>query len=208
MVPCAVALALLAGCGNDDKDSGAAAPSSANLRSAAPSSPVAAPPALPTTAPVSTSAAASSAAPTTARGPVSGPVDPAQYRQQMGYYFQSPSGTYLCAILDQPIDDNAQVGCQGPTSPAPAEFRDCWTRNPQGSALTVGAHSKALCLNQGVFVGAPIDGGSRGGGRVLPYGGMLTVGPFTCDSAESGVTCTNDTTGAGFKIAREGNRTF
>ncbi|MFI6998008.1 hypothetical protein [Nocardia sp. NPDC050175] len=198
VVPCAVALALLAGCGNDDKGSAtptstSAVPSSAVASSAAPSS---------SAAPITSSAA------TATRPPVSGPVDPAQYRQQMGYYFQSPSGSFLCAILDQPIDDNAQVGCQGPTAPAPAEFKDCWSKNPQASALTVGVHSGARCLNQGVFVGAPIDGGNRGGGRVLPYGGVLTVGPFTCDSAEAGVTCTNDSTGAGFKIARETNRTF
>ncbi|WP_135232302.1 hypothetical protein [Nocardia sp. CS682] len=196
VVPCAVALALLAGCGNDDKESGTPTASSA-----APSSPVASSSAAPTTT--------ATAAPTSAtRAPASGPVDPAQYRQQMGYYFQSPSGSFLCAILDQPIDDNAQVGCQGPTTPAPAEFKECWSKNPQGSTLTVGKRSGARCLNQGVFVGAPIDGGSRGGGRVLPYGGVLTVGAFTCDSAENGVTCTNDTTGAGFTIARESNRTF
>ncbi|MFI9404313.1 hypothetical protein [Nocardia sp. NPDC052316] len=197
VVPCAVALALLAGCGNDDKGSGT--PTSATVVS---SSPVASSTAAPTT---TTAAAPTSSA---TRAPASGPVDPAQYRQQMGYYFQSPSGSFLCAILDQPMDDNAQVGCQGPTTPAPAEFKECWSKNPQGSTLTVGKRSGARCLNQGVFVGAPIDGGSRGGGRVLPYGGVLTVGAFTCDSAENGVTCTNDTTGAGFTIAREANRTF
>ncbi|GAA1611721.1 hypothetical protein [Nocardia ninae] len=197
VVPCAVALALLAGCGNDDKDSGT--PTSSSV---VPSSPAASSSAAPTT--TATAAPTSS----TPRPHASGPVDPAQYRQQMGYYFQSPSGSFLCAILDQPIDDNAQVGCQGPTTPAPAEFKECWSKNPQGSTLTVGKRSGARCLNQGVFVGAPIDGGSRGGGRVLPYGGVLTVGAFTCDSAENGVTCTNDTTGAGFTIARESNRTF
>ncbi|WP_194835937.1 hypothetical protein [Nocardia sp. XZ_19_369] len=197
VVPCAVALALLAGCGNDDKGSGTPTSSSA-----APSSPVASS----STAPTTTATAAPTSS--TTRPHASGPVDPAQYRQQMGYYFQSPSGSFLCAILDQPIDDNAQVGCQGPTTPAPAEFTECWSKNPQGSTLTVGKRSGARCLNQGVFVGAPIDGGSRGGGRVLPYGGVLTVGAFTCDSAENGVTCTNDTTGAGFTIARESNRTF
>ncbi|WP_378732193.1 hypothetical protein [Nocardia brasiliensis] len=197
VVPCAVALALLAGCGDDDKGSGTPTSSSVPPSSQAPSSS-----ATPTT-PMTTTAA-----PTTSRGPVSGPVDPEQYRQQMGYYFQSPTGSFLCAILDQPIDDNAQVGCQGPTAPAPADLQDCWSKSPMASTLTVGKRSGARCLNQGVFVGAPIDGGSRGGGRVLPYGGMLTVGPFTCDSAESGVTCTNNTTGAGFKIARETNRTF
>ncbi|MFD6156510.1 hypothetical protein ACFWF7_18200 [Nocardia sp. NPDC060256] len=195
VVPCSVALALLAGCGNDNE--GPATPTSTSV---VPISAAASSPAAPT--PTTSSAA------TATRPPVSGPVDPAQYRQQMGYYFQSPSGSFLCAILDQPIDDNAQVGCQGPTAPAPAEFKDCWSKNPQASALTVGVHSGARCLNQGVFVGAPIDGGSRGGGRILPYGGVLTVGPFTCDSTEAGVTCTNDSTGAGFTIARASNRTF
>ncbi|WP_162184219.1 hypothetical protein [Nocardia brasiliensis] len=201
VVPCTIALALLAGCGDDDKSSGApagtSAPQSAATSSAAPSS-TAAPSAAPTT----------EAPPTATRPPAPGQVDPAQYRQQSGYYFQTPSGSFLCAILDQPISDNAQAGCQGPTNPAPAQYRDCWAKDKYAGALAVGAKAEPLCLNQGVFVGEPLDGGTRGGGRVLPYGAMLTVGSFTCDSTEAGVTCTNDTAGTGFQISRESNRTF
>ncbi|MFG1798508.1 hypothetical protein [Nocardia sp. NPDC049149] len=195
VLPCAVTLALLTGCGND-KDTAtpttsSAAPTSAAVRTSA------APTAPPT-----------SSAPTTTRPPALGEVDPAQYREQRGYYFQSPSGMFLCAILDQPIDENAQAGCQGPTTPAPADQKECWAKDPNASGLAVGKRARTLCLTQGVFVGEPSDGGNRGGGRVLPYGASITVGPFTCSSAENGVTCTNDSTGNGFQISREMNRTF
>jgi hypothetical protein len=38
----------------------------------------------------------------------------------------------------------------------------------------------------------------------LPYGESKTVGPYTCQSATSGVTCKHDESGKGFKIARAG----
>lgn len=46
------------------------------------------------------------------------------------------------------------------------------------------------------------------GTAVLDYGTSKTVGPFTCDSAETGMTCRDDATGKGFTIARAGIRTL
>ncbi len=43
---------------------------------------------------------------------------------------------------------------------------------------------------------------------ILDYGTSKTVGPFTCDSAETGMTCRDDATGKGFTIARAGIRTL
>lgn len=201
VVPCTIALALLAGCGNDDKNSEVTPSTSTAPTATAGSVP-------PSSAPTSSAAPSTEGAPTATRPPAPGQVDPAQYRQQAGYYFQTPSGAFRCAILDQPISDNARAGCQGPTRPAPAQYQECWANNDYASALAVGTKAEPLCLNQGVFVGEPIDGGTQGGGRILPYGAMLTVGSFTCDSTEAGVTCTNDAAGTGFQISRESNRTF
>ncbi len=38
---------------------------------------------------------------------------------------------------------------------------------------------------------------------VLRYGGSSSVGSITCESRESGVTCTKESTGHGFTISRE-----
>lgn len=43
---------------------------------------------------------------------------------------------------------------------------------------------------------------------VLPYGSALAVGHMRCDSATTGVTCRNLTTGHGFSMAREAYSIF
>ncbi len=47
---------------------------------------------------------------------------------------------------------------------------------------------------------------AAGGVEVLAYGQSRTIGPFTCESAETGMTCRDDATGKGFTIARAGIR--
>lgn len=57
-------------------------------------------------------------------------------------------------------------------------------------------------------VGAAYGGmGSSSGGETVPYGGSWQNGPFSCTSAESGVTCRN-LSGNGFTLSREVARTF
>ncbi|OLT50788.1 hypothetical protein [Cellulosimicrobium sp. CUA-896] len=43
---------------------------------------------------------------------------------------------------------------------------------------------------------------------VLPYGESRTVGGFTCDSANTGMTCRDDATGQGFTVAKAGIRSI
>ncbi|MFC8921399.1 hypothetical protein [Cellulosimicrobium sp. NPDC057127] len=43
---------------------------------------------------------------------------------------------------------------------------------------------------------------------VLPYGESRTVGGFTCDSANTGMTCRDDATGKGFAVAKAGIRSL
>jgi hypothetical protein len=43
---------------------------------------------------------------------------------------------------------------------------------------------------------------------VLPYGESRTVGGFTCDSANTGMTCRDDATGKGFTVAKAGIRSI
>ncbi|WP_454044302.1 hypothetical protein [Cellulosimicrobium sp. Marseille-Q8652] len=44
--------------------------------------------------------------------------------------------------------------------------------------------------------------------EVLPYGESKTVGGFTCDSENTGVTCRDDATGKGFTVAKAGIRSL
>ncbi len=38
----------------------------------------------------------------------------------------------------------------------------------------------------------------------LPYDQSITLGSITCTSRDTGVTCDNTATGAGFMVSREG----
>ena len=44
--------------------------------------------------------------------------------------------------------------------------------------------------------------------RVLPYGRSLDVGPFRCTSRRSGLTCRSRTSGRGFTVSKQRQRTF
>ncbi len=44
--------------------------------------------------------------------------------------------------------------------------------------------------------------------RVLRYGRKLELGPFTCTSRRSGLTCRSETSRRGFTVSRERQRTF
>lgn len=162
-------------------------------------------------APTSTSAAAGSASLASEPQRVQA-VDPGLYEESGTYYFQSPTKTFKCAIVAPgSYDPGVVAGCQGPTTPVPAAQRDCWAKwGPYGSGVGVGpSGAQYLCLNQGFFVGAPLNpGDSEGGGRVLPYGSSLSARGYTCTSATDGVSCANDANGHGFRIARQANSVY
>jgi uncharacterized protein DUF6636 len=46
------------------------------------------------------------------------------------------------------------------------------------------------------------------GAKVLRYGRSLSVGPFTCTSRRSGLTCRSRASGHGFKISRQKQKRF
>ena len=46
------------------------------------------------------------------------------------------------------------------------------------------------------------------GAKVLHYGKSLRVGPFTCTSRTSGLTCRSRASGHGFKISRQKQKRF
>lgn len=102
------------------------------------------------------------------------------------YSFQMPSGNIgcalsaegvLCAILAFDYEPPAVPGCEADTGIA-------FALDPEGTS--------AVCST-----GAP----DFGGAAELPYGESLTVGEFTCDSTEQGVSCSNGS-GQEFSLRR------
>ncbi|MEU7141938.1 hypothetical protein ABZ942_20970 [Nocardia sp. NPDC046473] len=132
-------------------------------------------------------------------------VDARDYQSDGKYYFQSPSGNILCGFIEA---DGIGTGCQlAHASVVPAELPDCGTRaNREVAAQVIGGKGQFRCLSQGIFVGPPLDGGNRGGGKVLGYGQTLIVRGIACTSMTAGVRC--DQGGHGFFIAADAQSLF
>ena len=112
-------------------------------------------------------------------------------------FFQAPSGNIACAIF---LGDGAAARCdiRDYTPSFPVQPADCdldW-----GGAFVVGLTGPGQVGCVGDTVNDP-------GAPVLAYGQSLTLGPFTCQSAETGMTCQNGE-GHGFTIARAAQRVF
>lgn len=101
--------------------------------------------------------------------------------------FDLPSGNIGCA-LDATAARCDILEAEWQPPPAPG---DCDLAYGHGIVLADGAPA-LLCAGDTV----------GGGGDVLGYGESITRGPFRCESAETGVTCRNTDTGAGFRLSR------
>lgn len=132
-------------------------------------------------------------------------VDARDFQQGDKFYFQSPSGNILCGFINA---NGIGTGCQLVNAThIPAELADCGGQaNRKVAAEVNGGAAKYRCLNQGLFVGQPVDGTNKGGGKVLQYGQTIIVRGTACTSMESGVRC--DAGGHGFTIAAEAQSLF
>ncbi|WP_228833608.1 DUF6636 domain-containing protein [Nocardia brasiliensis] len=150
-------------------------------------------------------AAGTPAAPTKLPSREDATVDARDFQQEGYYYFQSPSKNIKCGFIES---NGLGTGCQLKNATViPAELPDCGTRPDRAvAAQVVGGEGKYLCLNQGVFVGPPIDGGSEGGGKVLAYGETIVVKGTACTSSEAGIQCSQ--AGHGFFIAADKQSLF
>ena len=115
-------------------------------------------------------------------------VDARDFMEQGHYYFQSPSKNIMCGIY---VDNLHTAGCQLRKATVLPAGLDC-ANNPAHSVAAEirGATPQFSCLNQGVFVGPPLDGSTEGGGKVLEYGQTIGVRGVICESMTSGVRCT------------------
>lgn len=137
------------------------------------------------TEPTSTSTTSTTTTSTTEDGTVA-PAD-TMVRKLTG--FSSPTGNIGCYI------DRTSVRCDiadrdWEPPPAPA---DCDLDYGQGIELPAGGAPQFVCAGDTAL----------GAGRPLPYGQSIGAGLLRCESAETGMTCTDAETGRSFTLSKE-----
>ncbi|MFD6398791.1 DUF6636 domain-containing protein [Nocardia sp. NPDC060249] len=127
-------------------------------------------------------------------------VDARDYQQRNNFYFQSPTGNILCGFVEE---GTLGVGCQlADTHVIPPELPTCDNSPARKVAAHIyGGTAEFLCTNQGFFVGEPVDGTNKGGGKTLNYGDTIIVRGAACTSTQQGVRC--DADGHGFFISAD-----
>ncbi|PFG33620.1 hypothetical protein [Sanguibacter antarcticus] len=132
-------------------------------------------------------------APTTSAPATEGAAEPDVGAQTVA----SPSGNIVCALSP------SEVRCSIATlASAPAEVAGC--DGSEGYVVTLTTEGVAVpCISD-----ADLPGTADATVDVLDYGQNLTVNNFSCDSTESGMKCTDTSTGKGFTLARAGISTY
>lgn len=103
--------------------------------------------------------------------------------------FTSPTGNIGCYIDAKSVRcDIAERDWQPPKAPA-----DCELDYGQGITLNAGAAPEFVCAGDTAI----------GAGDPLPYGESIAAGLLRCESAESGMTCSDTETGRSFTISKE-----
>jgi hypothetical protein len=184
-------LILLTACSSPTHKSGEAAPAGASPAVSAPaSSPVDAPSSAPSKAPSSAPSSALPAPGTPASGSTGSAPAPAKpgggtglvpMQSSHGGEFQSPSGNITCEI-NYERSGLTEAYCQ--------------TGSPARSVTMTANGSYKTCT------GDQCLGNAGEGTPTLAYGKATGVGPFRCESATAGITCTAN--GKGFRIANSG----
>ncbi|SNS68704.1 DUF6636 domain-containing protein [Rhodococcoides kyotonense] len=169
-----------------------------------------------TSAPVPTTTASSAAPTTTTEAPVTtteapvptttepAPVPTPQttYAALDGaYYFSSPDGQFQCGIVT--LASRTEAGCQGVTDPVPPRPEDCMISWGNGIRVTNEGEASFMCAGGAVYTS---------GGEVidppLGIGQTIAADGYTCTSAADGISCGNDETGHGFRIAPDSNEVY
>ncbi len=107
-------------------------------------------------------------------------------------YFASPSGNIVCALTPDSAD------CVISNFQYEPEDADCEEEDAGGHLRVEAAGASMPCEPLVVAGDVP----------ALDYGQTTTAHGFTCESAESGVTCRHDESGYGFAVARASYELF
>jgi hypothetical protein len=131
--------------------------------------------------------------------------------------FATPSGRIVCIIADNSVRCDFISDDKAWTSPQPKGCDLAW-----GDSLYLTQTAGSTCHGDTVADTPALDSGYVSWRRssdptvevngltlaALPYGSGVLVGNLQCDSAASGVTCKNTSTGHGFTMAREAYSIF
>ena len=110
--------------------------------------------------------------------------------------FALPSGNIACELSAEGA--TCTIANSSATPPV-----DATCPGVIGLVLTVDKDGAATPCVEGAAPGA-----AAAGTAVLEYGQSKTVGDYTCTSSSTGVTCKNDKTSAGFKLAKARSELF
>ena len=136
-------------------------------------------------------------------------ADPAQYASPDSRYpqwgFVTPSSEWTCVIADYP-SNGSRAACainpgEGPLRfegmpPAQAPDPGGDPSRPNVIAVMEGADAGFLSLDRTIWE-------SGGTPKALPDGSVLQANGFTCNAAQSDVSCRDDQTGKGFTVSGE-----
>lgn len=131
--------------------------------------------------------------------------------------FATPSGRIVCIIADNSVRCDFISSDKAWTSPQPKGCDLAW-----GDSLYLTQTAGSTCHGDTLADTPSLDSGYVSWRRpgdptvtvnglalaALPYGAGILVGTLQCDSATTGVTCRNTTTGHGFAMAREAYSIF
>ncbi|MGV0634823.1 DUF6636 domain-containing protein [Mycolicibacillus trivialis] len=111
--------------------------------------------------------------------------------------FTSPSGNINCAIWESGHDIAPHVRCdlKERTFAPPPRPTDC-AMGPWAKSVTLkrGEPAELRCISDSVISADAV---------VLEYGREISAEGFDCRSRSDGITCTDATTGNGFRLARD-----
>lgn len=151
-------------------------------------------------APVTTSEALPPPPPPSEPAPV--PTPQTTYAALGGaYYFSSPDGQFQCGIV--PLASRTEAGCQGTTSPVPPAPESCLISWGNGIRVTNEGVAEFMCSGGAVY--------TSGGEQIDPplaVGAQIAADGYTCTSTPDGISCANDETGHGFRIASDSNEIY
>jgi hypothetical protein len=121
-------------------------------------------------------------------------------RAEFAEGFKSPTGNITCAFFEAFERMPASIRCDiaNISSTPPRRPRNCDGEYGHSFEVRSRGPAERLCITD------TVTGPEY---RVLPYGRSWRKGGITCDSAETGITCMNET-GGGFEISRAKQRVF
>lgn len=123
-----------------------------------------------------------------------------------GFEFDSPSGNLHCGIYRQRSSEDFLYGCRidekdwSFPDADPSDFcHGMEVRCGWGIESDGGETPRPLAKSDATYSLHPVD-------WVLPYGSAIVVGPITCESTDTGVTCRDADHAHGFTISHSRNR--